>query len=180
MMFCWLYRLRISNALDSAGGLSTAARRHIRRCTSCREFHRSCLSLGEGLRREVPIQNDQLSVRLGKRVMAVISDQSAETYKLPANWRPVIAAASIAVAVLVGAMFLAQPQTEPPAPEPRRVTEIPSLMRYEIPTAAWAGLVERPLAGEFKNLAADTESAVRFLVACVAVDPTRAANKLPN
>ena len=179
-MFCWLYRLRISNALDSAGGPSTGTRRHIRRCTTCREFHRSCLSLGEGLRREVPIQNDQLSMRLGKRVMAAVSDQSAETYKLPANWRPVVAAASIAVAVLVGALFLAPPQTEPPAPGPGRVTEIPSLTRYEIPTAAWAGLVERPLAGEVKNLADDTESAVRFLVACVAVDPTRAANKLPN
>jgi len=179
-MFCWFYKLMISNAVDGAGGLSVAARRHIRRCTTCREFHQTCLSLGEGLRREVPIRNDQLSTRLGKRVMAVISDQSAETYKLPANWRPVIAAASIAVAVLVGALFLAPPQTEPPAPEPRRVTEIPSLTRYEIPTAAWAGLVERPLAGEVKNLADDTESAVRFLVACVAVDPTRATNKLPN
>ena len=179
-MFCWFYKLMISNAVDGAGGLSVAARRHIRRCTTCREFHQTCLSLGEGLRREVPIRNDQLSTRLGKRVMAVISDQSAETYKLPANWRPVIAAASIAVAVLVGALFLASRQTEPPVPEPRRVTEIPSLTRYEIPTAAWAGLVSRPLAGEVKNLADDTESAVRFLVACVAVDPTRATNKLPN
>jgi len=179
-MFCWFYKLMISNAVDGAGGLSVAARRHIRRCTTCREFHQTCLSLGEGLRREVPIRNDQLSTRLGKRVMAVISDQSAETYKLPANWRPVIAAASIAVAVLVGVLFLASRQTEPPVPEPRRVTEIPSLTRYEIPTAAWAGLVSRPLAGEVKNLADDTESAVRFLVACVAVDPTRAANKLPN
>ncbi len=179
-MFCWLYRLRISNALDSAGGLSAAARRHIRRCTTCREFHQSCLSLGEGLRREAPILNGQLSTRLGKGVMAAVSDHGAETYKLPANWRPVIAAASIAVAVLVGAMFLAPRQTEPPPPGPGRAAEIPSLTRYKIPTAAWAGLVERPLAGEFKSLADDTESAVRFLVACVAVDPTRAANKLPN
>jgi len=179
-MFCWFYKLMISNAVDGAGGLSAAARRHIRRCTTCREFHQSCLSLGEGLRREATILNSQLSTRLGKRVMAAVSDQSAETYKLPANWRPVVAAASIALAVLVGALFLASRQTEPPAPEPRRVTEIPSLTRYEIPTAAWAGLVERPLAGEFKNLADNTESAVRFLVACVAVDPTSAANKLPN
>lgn len=179
-MFCWLYRLMISNAVDSAGGLSAAARRHIRRCTTCREFHQSCLSLGEGLRREAPILNNQSSTRLSKRVMDAVLDHGAETYKLPANWRPVVAAASIALAVLVGALFLASRQTEPPAPEPRRATEIPSLTRYEIPTAAWAGFVERPLAGEFKNLADNTESAVRFLVACVAVDPTRAANKLPN
>jgi len=179
-MFCWFYKLMISNAVDGAGGLSAAARRHIRRCTTCREFHQSCLSLGEGLRREIPIRNDQLSVRLSKRVMDAVLDHGAETYKLPANWRPVVAVASIALAVLVGALFLASRQTEPPAPEPRRTAEIPSLTRYEIPTAAWAGLVERPLAGEFKNLADNTESAVRFLVACVAVDPTRAANKLPN
>ncbi len=179
-MFCWLYRLMISNAVDGAGGLSAGTRRHIRRCTSCREFHQACLSLGEGLRREAPILNGQSSTRLGKRVMSAISDQGAGTYMLRANWRPVIAAASIAVAVLVGALFLTLRRTEPPAPGPVRFVEIPNLTAYEIPTAAWAGLVEKPLAGEFKNLADDTESAVRFLVACVAVDPTRAANKLPN
>ncbi len=180
MMFCWFYRLMISNAMDGAGGLSVGTRRHIRRCTTCREFHQSCLSLGEDLRREATIPNSQSSTRLSKRVMAAVSNHGAETYKLPVNWRPVAAAASIAIAVLVGALFLASRQTEPPSPEPARTAEIPNLMRYEIPTAAWAGLVERPLAGEVKNLADDTESAVRFLVACVAVDPTRAANKLPN
>ena len=179
-MFCWLYRLRISNALDSAGGLSAGTRRHIRRCTICREFHQTCLSLGEGLRREAPILNSQSSTRLSKRVMAAVLDHGVETYKLPANWRPVAAAASIALVVLVGVLFLTLRRTEPPAPEPVRFVEIPNLTAYEIPTAAWAGLVERPLAGEFKNLADDTESAVRFLVACVAVDPTGAANKFPN
>jgi hypothetical protein len=34
----------------------------------------------------------------------------------------------------------------------------------------WPKVIEEPLANEFENLTNDTESAVRFLVACVAVD----------
>jgi hypothetical protein len=35
---------------------------------------------------------------------------------------------------------------------------------------SWPPVIEEPLASEFENLANNTESAVRFLVACVAVD----------
>jgi len=35
---------------------------------------------------------------------------------------------------------------------------------------SWPRLIETPLASEFKNIMYDTESAVRFLIACVAVD----------
>jgi hypothetical protein len=35
---------------------------------------------------------------------------------------------------------------------------------------SWPPVIEEPLASEFQNLASDTESAFRFLVACVAVD----------
>jgi len=37
---------------------------------------------------------------------------------------------------------------------------------------AWSGLVEKPLEDEMEKLQEDTESAVRFLVTCVAVDVT--------
>ncbi len=39
--------------------------------------------------------------------------------------------------------------------------------------ATWPQLIERPLAGEYEKLANDTQSAVRFLAACVDVDITR-------
>ena len=37
--------------------------------------------------------------------------------------------------------------------------------------ATWAGFVEEPLAEEIRSLADDTESAIRFVVACIYVDP---------
>jgi hypothetical protein len=37
--------------------------------------------------------------------------------------------------------------------------------------ATWVGLVEEPLSGEMKSLTNDTESVIRFLVACIDIDP---------
>ena len=43
-----------------------------------------------------------------------------------------------------------------------------------------SGLFEGPLEGEVRSLADDTESAVRFLVACVAVDVPAPAGESMN
>jgi hypothetical protein len=40
----------------------------------------------------------------------------------------------------------------------------------EDPASGLAALLEKPLANELQNLVDDTESAVRFLLTCVAVD----------
>jgi len=180
-MFCWLYRFMISNAVDGDNRLSERMQRHIRRCAGCRGFHEMCLSLGKGLSREADRQgaDDELPADFGRRVLAAASAQSAETYKL-SIWRsrPVIAAACIAVAALLGTLFLTLNQNEPPAPEPQRLGGIYNLIDEDLPKA-WAGFVKKPLTDEIENLTEGTESAVRFLVACVTVNPTNAGNELP-
>lgn len=181
-MFCWLYRFMISGALDAGGELSAATQRHIENCGGCRGFHQMCLSLGEGLRREAARRDgdDELSADFGRRVLAAVSATRhgrAERFALPIRWwRPALAAACIAVAALIGVLFLTSSPNEPPVAVPARIDGLYKLMGDGHPTA-WAGFVERPLADEIENLTQNTESAARFLVACVRVDPTQARYK---
>jgi len=39
------------------------------------------------------------------------------------------------------------------------------------PATAWTSILERPLTAEVRNLTRDTESGVRFVVACLDVSP---------
>jgi len=181
-MFCWLYRFMISSALDAGGELSAATQRHIENCGDCRGFHQMCLWLSEGLTREAARRDgdDELSADFGRRVLAAAPatrHRRAERFALPIRWsRPALAAACIAVAALIGVLFMTSSPNEPPVAAPARIDGLYKLMGDGHPTA-WAGLVEKPLADEIENLAQDTESAVRFLVACVRVDPTQAGYK---
>jgi len=145
-----------------------------------------CLSLGEGLRREAArsVENGVLPADFSRRILAGVpaSGRSAQSEEriTPAIrwWRPALAAACIAVAALIGVLFVTSSPSEPPVAAPASIDGLYKLMGDGHPTA-WAGFIEKPLAGEIENLTQDTASAVRFLVACVRVDPTQAGYE-PN
>ena len=184
-MFCWLYRLIISNAADTGSELSHATQRHIDNCANCREFRQICLSLGEGLKREAAQRGagDELPADLVRRVLAAAPAKSAETFTLPIRWtRPALAAACIVVAALIAVFSLTWGPDEAPPAEPPRIDGLYGLIDdgHLRLRRTWTGLVDKPLTEEIENLTRGTESAVRFLVACVAVDPTNTANRLPN
>ena len=179
-MFCWFFRLMISNAVDADNGLSGRTERHTRRCANCREFYEACLSLGKGLRRERAVVNDEFSRRLSERVLAAVPGRRANTYKLTFKWRPIVAAACVAVIASMGILFLTRRENGPDSDQYEKGREIIYSLVGEDFLGAWPKLVEGPLPSEIENLAGDTESAVRFLVACVAVDPTKGRNELPN
>jgi hypothetical protein len=93
-------------------------------------------------------------------------------------WIPA-AAACLVLIVLIGALLLLtrrddrRDNTQPgqlqmgvAIQELRKVYE---QVGRDLP-ATWPQLIERPLAGEYQRLANDTQSAVRFLAACVTVD----------
>ena len=179
-MFCWYFRFMISSAADVGGRLPAAAQRHIHNCTDCQAFHGTCVSLGEALSRESASLDDELPAEFGRRVLAAVPAQGADIYKLPIRWlRPALAAACIAVAVLLGTLLLTLTQDEPIVVERGRFDGIYRLIDEDLP-ASWAGFVEKPLTDEIENLTEGTESAVRFLVACVAVNPTNSGYELPN
>ena len=181
-MFCWLFRLMISHAADGDNPLSPATEKHIRHCENCRYFYNTCLSLSERLKSEMVSPDRNLSVRLRKRVLTAIPHQQTKTISFRVKWWPAAVAACLTFIVLIGAMFFVKRISDQLTAISNVRTEIKNLRTLvgeEFPTAL-PGLIEGPLAGEAKNLANDTEAAVRFLVACVAVDITGPENESIN
>lgn len=172
-MLCWFFRLRISDAMDGDGVLSRAAEKHIRHCANCREFHSRCASLADGLRNEAAVSNNRTSWRLSTRILRAIQYRQAEVQKVGVRLRLAVAAC-IALTVLVGVLFLAKHHNNQVSGPGKSGTEIQAIRNLGGGdfAGAWSGFVERPLAGELENLENDTESAVRFLVTCVAVNIT--------
>jgi len=171
-MFCWFFRFKISDAMDGDGVLSRAVEKHIRRCADCREFYNGCVLLADGLRGKAAVSNDGTSRRLSKRVLRVVPYRQTAVRKVSIRLWPVAAAACIALVVLAGVLFLAKYQREQIGREGVPGTEIQvvrSLVGGDF-AGAWSGVVERPLAEEMEKLEGNTESAVRFLVTCVAVN----------
>ena len=173
-MFCWFFRLRISDAMDGDGVLSRAAEKHIRRCADCREFYDRCVSLADGLKGGAAISNDGISRRLNARILRSIPYPQVKMQKVGIRLWPAVTAACLMLIVLVGAMFLTKRlnnRLTAISDVQKEIQNIRAIVGEEFPTA-WPELIEGSLVGEAKNLADDTEAAVRFLVACVAVDVT--------
>lgn len=188
-MFCSIFRLMISHAVDGDSQLAGTTEKHIRHCASCREFYKTCLSLAEGLTREAAISNQEVSERLSVSVLLWspyglkrMPRRRTETYSVGLRRRRTVAAACVALIVLMGILLLAVRRDDEDAGPPGQVEPIAELraLAGEDFAAGWPGLIKEPLAGELENLADDTESALRFLVACVAVDITDTKNESMN
>jgi len=72
-MLCWFHKIMISHALDGERQLHKLTEKHIRRCTTCGEFYDACLSLSEGLIREVMSLERPVSKRLSTRILTALS-----------------------------------------------------------------------------------------------------------
>lgn len=177
-MLCWFYRLMISHSSDADTPPSSMTQKHIRHCSSCRRFYQTCQSLAEGLRREAAIANDSILEGLSERTLTAIPGQRKQIHKITPNLWIAATAACLALAVLIGALLLVT-QTDDrkngPPNHSKMATGIQELLAvYEqvgqdIPKT-WPAVIDEPLANELENLTNDTQSAVRFLVACVTVD----------
>jgi hypothetical protein len=108
--------------------------------------------------------------------------QQTKTISFRIKWWPAAVAACLTLIVLIGAMFFVKRLNDRLTAIRDVRTDIRNLQTIvgkEFP-AAWPELIEGPLANEAKNLADDTEAAVRFLVACVTVDVTGPENESIN
>ena len=179
-MFCGLFRLMISQAVDGDNQLSGLTKKHIHHCASCQEFYQTCLSLAKGLKREAAIPCGKVSEGLSTRILTAIPRRQIETYKMKVKLWPILTAACVGLIVLTGVLFLAGRRYRQNTKDGQVIVQLPNIFTtYELlgsrlgeknSPKAWPGLIEKPLASELDNLVVDTESAVRFLVACVAVD----------
>lgn len=166
-MLCSLFRFMISGAADSGKRLDWLTSRHIPRCASCRRFHRSCRTLAEGLRSQAAALSPA-SRLLTRQILAGLPHaQRRQPAKL--LWPAMAAAACITMTALI--TF-----TNPPGDSP--VSPVPSPYSIAAPaielTGTWARVFETPLLTEARNLSSDAQSGIRFLVACLAIDPSGA------
>jgi predicted anti-sigma-YlaC factor YlaD len=171
----------ISHTQDGDNPPSPITQKHIRHCADCRRFYKTCQSLGERLKREAAISNKRLTGRLSERILSAMAGRRMEKQnKAVKFWIPA-AAACMALIVLIGAMLLvlkpngnnnAQPSQDEMSDAIEQLRSVYKRVGQDLPVT-WPGVIEEPLANELESLTNDTQSAVRFLVACVDVDVAR-------
>jgi len=184
-MFCWFYRLLISHVADddsASAGLPGAAQRHVNHCTDCRQFRIDCRMLASGLRDEARGMIAGVDHRLSERIICAVHGQKAAR-RFQMNLRPLAAAACVGLAAIVGVTLLLTASANRRARQYEQAAEVlrsvgDSARLYavqEVEAAAGesdlAGMLARPLQNEARNLGADAESAVRFLVARLSARP---------
>jgi hypothetical protein len=163
-MCCWFFRLMISGAADSDKQIGPLTSRHMAHCASCRQFHQSCRVLDEGLRSEAADPGRTTGL-LTARILAGLTKVRPRRRRLPAG-AVFAAAACVALAALAGVLVTQNREPpEPPSPSP------PVTLAGTYPAITWPGLIESPLETEVKKITSNTESGIRFLVACLNVNP---------
>jgi hypothetical protein len=172
----------ISHVQDKGSLPSGITQKHIRHCTDCRQFLNTCRSLGKSLTRQAAVSNKRLSGKLSKRILSAVHNQRTEIRKVRMKFWIPAAAACLALIILIGALLLLtrqdnrrdniQPGQLQMGVAIQELRKVYDQVGRDLP-ATWPQLIERPLAGEYEKLTNDTQSAVRFLVACVDVDIAR-------
>jgi hypothetical protein len=169
-MFCWFFRLMISHAADKDEPLSRATLKHVRHCRRCGKFHESCQALSKDLRKQVHVFDRPLSAERTQAIQAAVRGGPAKTRSVTLWWRPIAAAACIAL-ITCASIFIFAKRRQSREPTDPGMTGLAQVVGQDL-AGAWTALLEKPLADEMRNIVEDTETAARFLYACVAVDMT--------
>ena len=176
-MFCWLHKLMISHAQDGNSGLPGITKKHINRCPDCCRFYKMCQSLGESLTREAALVNDKTFRRLNKQVISAVSARRIGTSNIKIKLWLTAAAACFVLIFLIGALLMVAQRDSRDIVEAKKPQMADAIQELRIIYSRVGrdlhirpDAIEKPLANEFKSLTDDTQSAVRFLAACVTVD----------
>lgn len=177
-MFCWSYRWKISGTLDDGGSLSDRCRRHLLQCQRCGEFFKSSIAIGERLSLEAAMTSPDIPPQLRQRITLTISNSNRKTSKPSFGIRRSVVAACVMAAVLMTALFAVTAHRRggdsdvevAPASATLQSIFYTNEMTVDNLPESLGGFVERPLAGQLETIARQTESAVKFLIACTAVE----------
>jgi hypothetical protein len=181
-MWCFIYRLMLSHAMDRDTALPRWTWQHIRSCASCRRYFANLSSLHERLPRAAPLRVVPLSPNLGERAWAIARAESRRTGKNQHTLRratPMLAWASAAAACLlfIIALFFCFPDgpDNPQGSTDEMVTAMDSwtdlgamLQGMDLAgedSAALRELLANPLAVEAERLAEDAESIKKIITA---------------
>lgn len=167
-MLCWFFRFMISSAADTGSAIGQWTRRHIARCASCREFLQICRTIDMRLRSDAAAWRQgsgQLFHPLGPSLAGMQPSSHISRIR-------VVFAAAACIAIATAAIFWFTTPTRPPqAPTTTMGSLTPAGPQW---ATKWTQLIKNPLATEAEHLTSDTESGIRFLVACLDVRPVGA------
>jgi len=187
-MFCWYYRWKLAQSLHSDKPLGRLPDRHVQGCDKCRSFYEQQEEMSERLGRDAVLSTSELPEALKQEIMKAIvpgnpvPGRYSYSPAVKRIWRRVLQAACVGL-VLLGSVLLwlsRQETSDNPEPgdSPKTVDMDPrtavARLAEEIGAnedlSSWPGFIERPMVEEWEILNAEAESAVRFIVSCVAVD----------
>jgi hypothetical protein len=173
-MLCFIYKWIISWVLDSGKELPGAAKRHIDRCSGCREFARLSGFLAARLTQDAPgfLQkshdtNEWLNIKISPALDTKTPTHSTRRHRFNFMPKPALTAALALAAVVTAVIFLVIPFTTPTPVEP-------SINDFSKPVTVKNPLnvvleVESPIESEMRSLGNSINSAAKFLVSCLDV-----------
>jgi hypothetical protein len=168
-MFCFIYKMIISWALDSGKRPPGIVRRHIDRCGGCREFARLSGLLAARLTRDAPgfLQRnhdtyDWLNIKITSAVDTKTPTLLTRRQRFNFMPKPALAAALVLVAVVIAVILRVIPFTAPP-PGENAIDDLSKSVIVKNPLRV-IQQVESPIESEIRSLGQSINSAAKFLV----------------
>ena len=164
-MFCSVYKWLISQALDSGKNVSKPVSRHLRHCSSCREFAAFCGELKEKATQEKIDFLDKADEALNKKIISSLAKDTATSEAISRKpfLRPVLAAASMALIIFSGIFIFNTINKDRSTPS----GSLFSLSAVDVPVENVLGKIDSPIQDEILSLKETMRIASEFLYACV-------------
>jgi hypothetical protein len=165
-MLCSIYKWEISRAMDSGKPLSGKAKRHLRRCSACRQFARLSKELGRRLTEEAAVLLENHNASLGEKVLSSL-DGRVESPAFPRRGllKPVLAAAGLLVTVSVSIIWLVTPRSE-------KMPQLDSLLKFDAAAAYLEKAMQKaesPYEAEIQELKKALRSSAEVLEASFSI-----------
>lgn len=178
-MFCFIYKRLISRYLDmgnSRGEMPAFVARHVRRCDTCRKFHRLSQSLGRRLvaDRSRFLRGSKNVDSLNEKIISALVTTPVPTprrrpvggrFRLPV---PVMAAALVVLVVTLGIIF--QVGVRAPGAGEDMAIGLEAIDFNKISLPEIVGRVESPIEAEMNSLKQSMKSAAEFISSVVDVE----------
>jgi len=178
----------ISSAIDGNKPVWFVTQRHLDRCADCSDFLTLCQAMGRRLKGDCRLLDGIAPEDLHERVLRDVTVSRDARTGVRIGLRAALAAAACILLLALPSVvyFLRRPRVTPPTQYELAAAAVRDI--YESGTLLAGGLTRddvrlssisnNPLENELQNLTADTESALRFVIANVAITPSRP--QLPN
>lgn len=179
-MFCWFFKIMISNDLDN-NKTSSLVEKHIAKCKSCCQFYNYAKYLEDKLLQDAPVTQAQVytgtidATKFKQSTMKIQSKTNTKWMLIPTI------AACITIALVFSAILSLQKtnETKKLRQAKARQTLRYALSAHELITqkmenknskSQLANIMAKPYENEIDTIKNETRTTLRFLVSCIEVN----------